>query len=102
MTDTLRAKGPWWEMAPYLRAREAFKTHGAMRAEESAPVYTGHLPAEYSDSARSADYVVYSYDTPIAWHVPGEGWTIPDHKYSVTTSAHQGKVRTCIPEYAER
>ncbi len=41
------------------------------------------------------DYIVYSYGTPIAWH--GKfGWTIPNVKYSVTTSKHQGYVRRAI------
>lgn len=35
-------------------------------------------------------YVVWSYDTPIAWCVPGPGLlTIPDVRYSTTTSRHQ-------------
>jgi hypothetical protein len=38
---------------------------------------------------------VYSYGTPIAWHT-NTGWFIPDLKYSVTTSKHQGYVRRAI------
>jgi hypothetical protein len=41
------------------------------------------------------DYIVYSYGTPIAWF--GRfGWTIPNVKYSVTTSKHQNYVRRSL------
>lgn len=46
------------------------------------------------------DYVVWSYGTPIAWHCKDdEGkdiWTIPDERYSATTTRHQGMVRTAL------
>jgi len=48
------------------------------------------------------DYVIYSYDTPIAWHVPndgddgGERWVVPEVRYSPTTSRHQNLVRTAL------
>lgn len=38
-------------------------------------------------------YVVFSYDTPIAWWGDGIGWKVPDVRYSVTTSRHQSAVR---------
>lgn len=45
-----------------------------------------------------AEYVVWSYETPIAWWTPthkggnkeNNGWTIPDVSYSPTTSRYQG------------
>lgn len=100
MTDTIKAKGPWWELAPYLRAREPFRTHGALRGEAAPPVFTGHLPTEYHESALHATYVVYSYSTPIAWYAHGT-WVVPDTRYSVTTSAHQSRVRTALPHYED-
>ena len=58
------------------------------------------LPAEWQDCYlhSGAQYVVWSYDTPIAWWTPvseggdpdNHGWTIPDVSYSVTTSRYQG------------
>lgn len=50
------------------------------------------------------DYVIYSYSTPIAWHVPpdsdeedgDERWVIPKVYYSATTSRHQNLVRTAL------
>lgn len=106
MTATLRAKGPWWEFSPYVLGREAFKTHGALRAEgPQMPGYwtEGELPREFYASLARADYVVYSYRTPIAWHLRGDyaaeaghTWVVPAVKYTVTTTAHQNKIRTVL------
>ncbi len=59
----------------------------------------GHLPARLHASARSAVYVVYSYDTPIAWVTENEGhdadrsadvtYHVPDVGYSPTTGQQQ-------------
>lgn len=68
-------------------------------------VTTGHLPPRLIASARAAVYVVYSYETPIAWveemdearempywyHVPNVG-------YSPTTSQQQ---LTCLEAWRE-
>jgi hypothetical protein len=68
-------------------------------ASLSLPTDT-QLPAEWQDRFihSGAQYVVWSYDTPIAWWVPTSeggpkethGWVIPDVSYSVTTSRYQG------------
>lgn len=104
----LKSKGPWWELSPYVRARETFKTHGSLGGVSGVPGYwpEGQLPDEYKASLAQADYVVFSYRTPIAWHLRGDyvgeslAWVIPDVKYSNTTSAQQSKIRACIQEYA--
>ncbi len=64
----------------------------------------GRLPEAYRELMRQhfekfgCLYVVYSYDTPIAWyplphpkqHLDDEcEWTVPPVKYSVTTTQHQ-------------
>jgi hypothetical protein len=42
-------------------------------------------------------YVVYSYGTPIAWHIYAtDEWVVPAEKYSTTTSKHQGLVRRAL------
>jgi hypothetical protein len=86
---------------PIVR-RQEFEAYGAMSGTEgSSYPYTGHLPDEHAkallaDAGKGdVDYVVYSYSTPIAWHTP-KGWTIPDVKYSRTTSRHQGVVRRAV------
>jgi len=57
----------------------------------------GRLPQDFCDQLRSdqPDYIVYSYGTPIAWH-SNSGWFMPNCKYSVTTSKHQGYVRRAV------
>jgi hypothetical protein len=55
----------------------------------------GHLPRKFHASARSAVYVVYSYDTPIGWVLEVQHGTdpytyaVPDVSYSPTTGQHQ-------------
>lgn len=43
----------------------------------------------------AADYVIYSYSTPIAWRVAGS-WTVDTARYSVTTSRHQSAARALL------
>lgn len=45
---------------------------------------------------RRAEYVVYSYETPIAAYVPGIGWWVNSDSYSPTTRQHQGIVRRAL------
>ena len=40
--------------------------------------------------------VVYSYATPIAWRADSGTWRVPNERYSVTTSKHQGIVKRAI------
>ena len=46
------------------------------------------------------NYIVYSYETPIAWHT-SEGWYTVEQKFSVTTSKHQTFTRRAIAESLE-
>lgn len=86
---------------PSMIARcEDFTTYGALRGQWTAGFVTyGQLPEAHRLrlSADRADnggpvYVVYSYSTPIAWYTTAWGWRVPDVRYSVTTSKHQGKL----------
>lgn len=84
-----------------LQTLTPFKSQGAMHAHRyngtgvstmAPPSGGGKLPREYTIPA-TAVYVVFSYSTPIGW-VDADGTrTIPDVRYSVTTTQHQGKVR---------
>jgi hypothetical protein len=85
-----------------LAERAPFTSHGAMRAHEFALSSTGRLPMEWVETYRAdrdgpgISYVVYSYQTPIAW-VRNDGHVvIPDVGYSVTTSRHQGLCRAWL------
>lgn len=104
-TVQLTTRSPWWDFRPIVQSATPFRTHGALRAERQTPreydranlPNFGHLDRDYHDSVMGADYVVYSYDTPIAWRSGSTGWWwIPDTRYSVTTSRHQSKIRTAL------
>ena len=71
--------------------------YGVVTTFNSVIYEYGRLPQEFRDQLKldQPDFIVYSYGTPIAWH-SDKGWFIPDAKYSVTTSKHQGYVRRAI------
>jgi len=78
----------------FIAQRVNFKTGGALSGEirnSGFAPHKGYLPEKYWASVNSADYIVWSYATPIAWWSEEDGWTIPDVSYSVTTSRHQSK-----------
>jgi hypothetical protein len=90
-----------------IRDREAFKTSGALSATEGNYGYSGRLDKAvadaYAENAGKIDYVVFSYSTPIAWHVKGDTdavddgqWFIPLTKYSMTTTTHQSVVKQAL------
>lgn len=91
MTAKLTTRSGWWEFKPVIEGREDFTTSGALRGTHGPAESFGQLPDELRTAARHADYVIYSYSTPIAWHGP-EGWYFPEEKYSTTTSRHQSKI----------
>jgi hypothetical protein len=96
-TKTLKINGVFTQFVEPLAARAPFKTGGALSGGAPAG-YVGRLPGEYRSAATAAtvDYVVLSYGTPIAWHDTVTGWTVPEVKYSVTTSKHQGRIGAAI------
>lgn len=116
-SDPVRISGhtPWFSrnsVEHCLSDRQPFRTHGALRAVLVRAVYTwGEL--DDVDRVRLTDtvaatretgnktYVVYSYDTPIAWcpaHKYGM-WTVPAARYSRTTTRHQNRVRLAVAVY---
>jgi hypothetical protein len=88
-------------MTELTLARKAWSNHSGTFSGEPVEigdaVAVGKLPEPEADEFRSAlrtgavTYVVRSYSTPIAWNT-GAGWVIPDVRYSITTSKHQGKL----------
>ncbi len=83
--------------------RAPFKNGRSFTGEAGTTFNTGMMHSEtrkpFLDDMSSADtngadaYVVASYGTPIGWWVEGLGWTIPDAKYSNTTTNHQHHLR---------
>lgn len=57
----------------------------------------GQLPFVHVNRMKEANptYVVYSYETPIAW-LNTTGWVVPHILYSVTTSHHQSLMRVIV------
>jgi hypothetical protein len=73
------------------------------------PNGTGRMPDPDAHVMRDSvvTYVIYSYETPVAyrrvrdWNGNGTAnyeWIVPDARYSVTTSKHQGRVRTALSQ----
>lgn len=60
----------------------------------------GHLPEQFVDANLvGARYIVYSYDTPLAWWGGEKGeerWYYASVGYSPTTSRHQHEVRVAL------
>lgn len=52
----------------------------------------GQMDRNLALGIEGADFVVYSYATPIAWSIGGS-WIVPEVRYSVTTTRHQNLVR---------
>ena len=83
----------------YIAARQPFVA-SSLAGRIDAPHGWGRLIGSDCQMYRSAqtriDYVVLSYGTPIAWHLPDYGWHIVDYRFSHTTSRHQSKVRQAV------
>jgi hypothetical protein len=89
----------WWEYVDVLKNRQPFATSGALWGS-AAVRDAGRLPADWRNLFQTgADYVVYSYRTPIAWHRAADDlWIVPDEKYSMTTSRHQSLIGTAVSQ----
>jgi hypothetical protein len=102
-------RSTWGKPSPIVEAiakREPFRS-GALRAETLATVegvsaepwwFGGRLTTDLRTQLynEAPTYVVLSYSTPIAWWSVEHGWTVPDERYSATTSRHQGFVQRAI------
>lgn len=87
------------EVAERIRDRKEFQTYGALRASKEIGLsswdsgwLTGDDLEKFHDDKLNIRYVVWSYNTPIAW-VTSDG--VPyrvGQKFSLTTSKHQGKL----------
>lgn len=110
MADKVRhlpMRGGWVAFAEAMRERAAFSggggpCHGCPKIPGVPMFTTGKLDEGWYESVAEADYVVYSYQTPIAWHIPGmHAWMVPETRYqndegkpSKTTTRHQNMIRT--------
>lgn len=86
--------------------RDAIEARQFLRAGDNVIGFKGtyHDPGSLSDEERSwlehdlatgdIDYVVISYETPIAWHRRERGWYVVNEYFSTTTSRLQNIVRS--------
>ena len=98
-TVKLTTRSAWWEFSKAIAAGQDFDTSGALRGRsgESVCDAVGWLDYDLRNSVKDADYVIYSYQTPIAWRTQGQ-WHTPNVKYSATTSRHQSTIFTAIDQ----
>ena len=86
------------DCGPLVARREPFKGSNLVGGPRGTVASLGYLPDEwrrvYQDD--SPDYVVWSYDTPVAWH-GRHGWTVPPVRYSQTTGRHLSHVTRNLP-----
>lgn len=87
MTERSKAVRTLYEAMGAIEDRRPFTLRG-LKGLRGAPDSFGYLPEEYHDRAAQADYVIYSYGTPIAWVTDGQPHC-PDIGYSPTTAQHQ-------------
>ena len=97
MSKRLKTRGP--ATAQAIADRIPFRTHGALYAVAGTHDGSGRLNSDearrFFGEVRDCDqtcYVVYSYDTPIAWWTPEHGWHIVEQRFSVTTTRHQSRL----------
>ena len=83
----------------YIATRQEFKASALSGSRYSlgGGQLMGKDLATFEADVNGADYIVYSYDTPIAWH-SSNGWYVVAQKFSVTTSKHQNYTRRAIAE----
>ena len=77
--------------------------HGTLSARRIEHMTYGHMVPELGRSlaveiaVNGSAFVIFSYRTPIAWWTSeGDGWVVPDARYSVTTTNHQNVVRVAV------
>lgn len=83
-----------------IARRVDFDCNGTLRGIVGAHEGMGRLPEHWHSRFMAAVahddlYTVYSYATPIAWFANGV-WTVPEVRYSQTTSRHKSAVRKGI------
>lgn len=92
-----REKNPITEAIEERKGFRQGPLRGNILSEGYAPS-KGLLPDEWAIllRAESPTYIVISYETPIAWWSDVLGWTVPDVRYSRTTTRHQNAVRSAL------
>lgn len=84
----------------HILNRKPFKASNFSGGSSSTGL--GRLPEDEAAKFKehNPEYVVNSYQTPIAWYSEKAGWHVPSTKYSSSTSKHQNVVRRAV-EFGE-
>lgn len=113
MAEYLNRNGPWnpigdrlyaygknrtdfYSLARYLKRHDEWHMgHMWASTKPRAYGYYGKLASEHYESVSHADYVVFSYDTPIAWETYGI-WHMPEKDYSSITRRHKSRISVAL------
>jgi hypothetical protein len=97
-----KGRTSWQDFRDVITAFESFTiSSGAFHGNpvllgEGVYIHMGQMPNDERDNFRAIgaeiDYVIYSYVTPIAWHVSGAGWFRTAAGHSNTTKRHMGQL----------
>lgn len=91
----------WWRLRDLIAARSPVVTSGAFSGGPVIPgagIDRGQLDRAYWPSLSHADYVLWSWQTPIAWHTTDDRWHLPHASYSFTTTRHQSQCIVAIDQ----
>jgi len=101
--SNIRTRDNYQVYADQLFARQSFDAGVNVRGrkvEDAAGIDTGRMPLPWAETFRDQEmeikFIVWSYDTPIAWLLDTGEWVVPQHDYSPTTTKHLGTVRRAI------
>lgn len=87
------------QLCATLKFGHEFKGGGNVRGSTTLTGFD-QLPERYKARVRDADYIVYSYETPIAWR-SGAQWYMPDVKYSPSTTRQQGAIHMALSSFTD-
>ncbi|AYD81486.1 hypothetical protein SEA_JUSTBECAUSE_331 [Streptomyces phage JustBecause] len=100
----------WEAYAAVLKDGKPFETSGHLSGRPgsagSRPSEVGRLAREWHAEAARSTYVVFSYETPIAWRNADGTWTIPARgtlgfdAESQTTVTGMNKIRTAVASFS--
>lgn len=95
---------PYREVPNHIHSLKPFKGNSMEAGDPETIVTTpGSMTYNHREAFNSArakiDYLVTSYNTPIAWHTPADGWVVPNVYYSPTTSRQQNIVMRTVREF---
>lgn len=91
----------WWRLRDLIASRSQIVTGGAFSGGPVTPgasIDRGQLSDSYWPCLSHADYIIWSFETPIAWHTTDSVWHQPHERYSVTTLRHQSQCAVAIAE----